>query len=273
MTARKKTQTAATDAYVEQAWQKLDIHGAHDDLEWAAAEGEDPEEWECVVCGKSFRSEAAWDSHERSKKHMKEVERLRQEMQDENDELGLQPDSEQEEEFPTQLNESRPTSPTSVVAELSTSDLQLPSGEADNPNPDRDEDNIYPAEESIPRSKQKKKKITKVSSAAEPLTKTEKMSREIPDPSAFLHPKARMQRPFQPTDHRDVSRPSSTVDSNSQNGGDHDGTAEVLSDQKTSDLFKGAATGEPELSKRDKRRARQAKKVMIGKTAETQVRT
>jgi hypothetical protein len=42
---------------------------ADDDLEWAAAEGgDDPEEWECVACGKIFRSEAAWDSHERSKK-------------------------------------------------------------------------------------------------------------------------------------------------------------------------------------------------------------
>jgi DnaJ homolog subfamily A member 5 len=41
------------------------------------------------VCNKTFRSEAAWDSHERSKKHIKEVERLKREMQDEEDELGL----------------------------------------------------------------------------------------------------------------------------------------------------------------------------------------
>ena len=54
--------------YVEQEWQKLDGKGVHDDLEWAIAEGNDEEEWECVVCNKSFRSEAAWDSHERSKK-------------------------------------------------------------------------------------------------------------------------------------------------------------------------------------------------------------
>jgi DnaJ family protein A protein 5 len=52
------------------------------DLEWAVAEGgDDEQEWECVVCGKAFRSEAAWDSHERSKKHLKEVERLKLEMQ------------------------------------------------------------------------------------------------------------------------------------------------------------------------------------------------
>ncbi|KAJ7818203.1 hypothetical protein B0H14DRAFT_3740617, partial [Mycena olivaceomarginata] len=40
-------------------WQKFDALRPHDDLEWAAAEGEDLEEWECVICGKSFWSEAA----------------------------------------------------------------------------------------------------------------------------------------------------------------------------------------------------------------------
>ena len=45
-----------------------------DDNEWAGAEMEG-EEWECVVCDKSFRSEAAWNSHERSRKHLKQVER------------------------------------------------------------------------------------------------------------------------------------------------------------------------------------------------------
>ncbi|KAG8213198.1 hypothetical protein J3R82DRAFT_11663 [Butyriboletus roseoflavus] len=75
--------------YVEQEWQKVAKDHQHDDLEWAAAEGEDPEEWQCVACGKCFKSEAAWDSHERSKKHMKEVERLKREIMKENEELGL----------------------------------------------------------------------------------------------------------------------------------------------------------------------------------------
>lgn len=80
---------AKNTPYVEQEWQKVTKDHQHDDLEWAAAEGEDPEEWECVACGKSFKSEAAWDSHERSKKHMKEVERLKREVIRENEELGL----------------------------------------------------------------------------------------------------------------------------------------------------------------------------------------
>ncbi|KAF8556166.1 DnaJ-domain-containing protein [Imleria badia] len=75
--------------YIEQEWQKLTKDHQNDDLEWAAAEGEDPEEWECVACGKSFKSEAAWDSHERSKKHMKEVERLKRDMMRENEEFEL----------------------------------------------------------------------------------------------------------------------------------------------------------------------------------------
>lgn len=84
----QRAQTNNT-SYVEQDWQKVTNDRQHDDLEWAAGEGEDPEEWECVACGKSFKSEAAWDSHERSKKHMKEIEKLKREMVKENEELGL----------------------------------------------------------------------------------------------------------------------------------------------------------------------------------------
>jgi DnaJ family protein A protein 5 len=66
--------------YVEQEWQKVDSQGLHDDLDWAAAEGVESQEWECVACGKTFKSEAAWNSHERSRKHLKEVLRIQREM-------------------------------------------------------------------------------------------------------------------------------------------------------------------------------------------------
>lgn len=46
-----------------------------DEAEWAGGGGDGQEEWECVVCGKSFRSEKAWGNHERSNKHLKEVAR------------------------------------------------------------------------------------------------------------------------------------------------------------------------------------------------------
>ncbi|PPQ73171.1 hypothetical protein CVT26_014770 [Gymnopilus dilepis] len=85
-----KEKVAAT--YFEQDWQRVESKGHDADLDWAAAEGEDEEEWECVACGKTFHSEAAWDSHERSKKHMREVERLKLEMQEEEEELHLESD-------------------------------------------------------------------------------------------------------------------------------------------------------------------------------------
>lgn len=84
-----QAKTDPADVYVEQEWQKARVSGV-EDLEWALAEGnEDPEVFECVACGKSFKSEAAWDSHERSKKHIKNVEVLRRHMEEEAIELGL----------------------------------------------------------------------------------------------------------------------------------------------------------------------------------------
>jgi DnaJ family protein A protein 5 len=75
-TSSKATTSApAASSYVEQDWQRSrQTAQDHADLEWGLAEGT-AEQFECVVCGKSFQSEAAWLSHERSKKHMKEVER------------------------------------------------------------------------------------------------------------------------------------------------------------------------------------------------------
>ena len=84
--------TAPTTSFVVQDWQKVaEPSDAAADLEWARAEGTDDEEWECVACNKTFRSEAAWSSHERSKKHIRTVEQLKREMQDEELELELGP--------------------------------------------------------------------------------------------------------------------------------------------------------------------------------------
>ncbi|KAG6336369.1 hypothetical protein ID866_2726 [Astraeus odoratus] len=89
-TTPSRPQQNTPDVYIEQEWQKTTVSNADDDdLDWAAAEGEDPEEWECVACGKTFRSEAAWNSHERSKKHLKEIERLKRQMMRDNEDLGL----------------------------------------------------------------------------------------------------------------------------------------------------------------------------------------
>ena len=91
-----QTKTVPAAVYIEQDWQKTRVSGV-EDLEWALAEGnDDPEVLECVACGKSFKSEAAWNSHERSKKHIKNVETLRRHMEEEGMELGLSNPSEEE---------------------------------------------------------------------------------------------------------------------------------------------------------------------------------
>ncbi len=83
--------------YVEQDWQRVSRPTDYADIEWATAEtGEDSEEWECVACGKTFRSEASWNSHERSKKHLLAVERLKQEMLEEDEMLGLEVEQDEE---------------------------------------------------------------------------------------------------------------------------------------------------------------------------------
>lgn len=43
------------------------------------------DEFDCVACNKRFQSRAAWENHERSKKHKKEVQRLQREMREEDD--------------------------------------------------------------------------------------------------------------------------------------------------------------------------------------------
>jgi len=60
--------------YIEQDWQRIE-HKYEDDRAGERDEAEGGEEWECIACGRTFRSEAAWGSHERSRKHLKEVER------------------------------------------------------------------------------------------------------------------------------------------------------------------------------------------------------
>ena len=81
---------APKSTFVAQDWQKVaETSDAAADLEWALAEGAEDEEWECIACNKTFRSEAAWDGHERSKKHLRAVEQLKREMQDEEQELEL----------------------------------------------------------------------------------------------------------------------------------------------------------------------------------------
>ncbi|KAF5367046.1 hypothetical protein D9758_004051 [Tetrapyrgos nigripes] len=219
--------------YVEQDWQKLDTRG-DDDLEWAAAEGEDPEEWECVACGKSFRSEAAWDSHERSKKHMKEVERLRREMQDENFELGL--------------GDGETQSEPDDDPGLQTSADIAPDGDA---LPDDTFPRTPLATDTIDNGhvQSKKSRKKKASKSLEPIgrpTKTEKMMRDVGE----------------------LDRVSGTVgdDQDQTTGGRYDN--ELESRDRSGGAGDVVSEGPEQLSKKEIRRAKQAKK-METKASET----
>lgn len=115
--------------FVPQSWQQVDPLKNQIDAgdEWAEAEG--AEEFECVACRKTFRSEAAWASHERSKKHLKEMDRLRREMLEENEVLGLGEDGEDDsdvaEEFASAGEEvEAPASPAVEDAEEVSPELE-----------------------------------------------------------------------------------------------------------------------------------------------------
>jgi DnaJ family protein A protein 5 len=60
-----------------------------DEIEFSESEQSDEEHFECVICGKTFKSEKQYDSHEKSKKHIKAVQQLKWEMHKENRRLNL----------------------------------------------------------------------------------------------------------------------------------------------------------------------------------------
>ncbi|GAA6020721.1 hypothetical protein JCM10207_001999 [Rhodosporidiobolus poonsookiae] len=94
---RAAEREAAAAQYAAQDWQTA--AGAEENVHrlWEEVSDEDGEEGEegedevvwCEACGRGYRSGGAWENHERSRKHQKNVERLIREMQLEDAELGL----------------------------------------------------------------------------------------------------------------------------------------------------------------------------------------
>ncbi|KAG6853795.1 hypothetical protein C0991_001384 [Blastosporella zonata] len=260
------------EEYVEQDWQKVDTDKLHGDLDWAAAEGEDPEEWECVACRKTFRSEAAWDSHERSKKHLREVELLRQQMLEEDEELDLGevPDGEYVEAI------SKDTDALDDVEDDELSSVNGPprSSSPAPPHPDPAQQDISPPPEPEPGSteevdgvgdideqalrKQKKKKKTgsKITiQSAELLTKTERRAMRLARSEAHV-PEEQTPDVFPVgSNGKKPVPPLDGVDAEAE-GGVPDASDPLI---------------EAEPSKRDKRRARQAKKAEAGEDTQKQL--
>lgn len=231
----------ASENYIEQEWQKVDSRHLHADLEWAVAEGTDDEAWECVICNKIFRSEAAWDSHERSKKHLKEVERLQRQMLEENEALGLQGNP----MSPDTNNIEGGDNNAAVEAKSEYSRSASPSIESPNKVSDTLEDlgevprrHVSPEPAQSEEKRPGKKLLGSKKSTLEVMSKTER--REM----------------------RRNQRPSLEEERSEPDCGKEDKPEYVEED---------VASQAPELSKRDKRRARQAKKAEVIVSASKQV--
>ncbi|KDQ53113.1 hypothetical protein JAAARDRAFT_39486 [Jaapia argillacea MUCL 33604] len=250
--------------FIEQEWQKPRDQGYtedNQDLEWALAEqvegeGEEEEEWECVACGKSFRSEAAWDSHERSKKHMKEVERLRREMQEEDEEFGLgEGDAEGEgegEEDAEVVSEGAEGDGKDAghdgdgELEAAADDVSPPTAPHEHvDDPDHVAHTVSPHTSKKGKSKSKSKDAKK------------------PTQNANATPKAETTPPYDPsTERTNGIGPDSNGSQSPQGSGSQKGFIAAHDEKDEDGVGHGTPTADPkpELSKREKRRAREAAK-------------
>jgi DnaJ family protein A protein 5 len=276
--SRKRPQVV--EEYVEQDWQRADTSHMHAETDWATAEGDDPEEWECVACRKSFRSEAAWDSHERSKKHMKEVERLRREMLEQNEDFGLNgaeeeekeegegEEEEEEEEMEQQtgvfdvLDPLLPTPPPAAVSVTTADGPSIPPTDSLGASTELSEgaqkSNMKSSRTPTkPKSQPKTQRNgMSVSEFEKPRTKDGGLSKDLSDvPTIPLGEGALAGNTPDPA--------GSAIHDGSMLGDINDVSQPTAGDSAIGTIA--------ELTKREKRRARQAKKVEAGQTPSNEV--
>ncbi|GAA5927401.1 hypothetical protein JCM3775_002536 [Rhodotorula graminis] len=117
---RAAEREAAAARYAAQDWQSGGVDAVHrmweeesDEEGEGGEEGEDEVVW-CEACGRGYRSGGAWENHERSRKHGKNVERLVKEMQLEDAALGL------DSEPPTAFATAQASPPSSAAAAAPT---------------------------------------------------------------------------------------------------------------------------------------------------------
>ncbi|KAL1866536.1 hypothetical protein Plec18167_008993 [Paecilomyces lecythidis] len=92
------------------------------------------EQYECVVCRKSFKSEKQFQAHERSKKHIKAIKQLRWEMRNEDKELELGPSTSMDDP----AEDIRPESPVHEVEPKTEDSIEDPVDGNDDEYSDRD---------------------------------------------------------------------------------------------------------------------------------------
>ncbi|WVQ94337.1 hypothetical protein IAU59_001416 [Kwoniella sp. CBS 9459] len=237
--------------FEEQSWQKLGAtySDEEEEEEENAAEqeagdgtgvrlddGNGGEVFECVACGKSFASEASWGNHERSKKHKQAVWRLKKEMMAEEEVMGLSRDvSDEEAEENDDDAEERDT-----IADLRSGDpneATLPNGTENGSvgknreSPETKDGEIEELEEQLVNLAVEESEDAGYASRKS--KKKAKKSRNVPTPSHLLDPDTT----------ESVSIPESGNATPQLGSDDEDNGDQPI-----------------ELSKRDKRRAKEARK-------------
>ncbi|KAA1101624.1 hypothetical protein PGT21_026195 [Puccinia graminis f. sp. tritici] len=100
---RAKEREDEARQFREQAWQRqkgeknetsdVEVDQVESTTEEQLEDDEESEaavnDWYCAACSKEFKSQGAWDNHERSKKHRQNAQRLRKQMLKEDAELSL----------------------------------------------------------------------------------------------------------------------------------------------------------------------------------------
>lgn len=254
---------AAQPEFVAQDWQKAQTVQDAEDLEWAAAENAQ-EEWECVACGKTFRSEAAWDSHERSRKHLKAVEELKRQMREESEELGLEGDDARAREEDAdaeddELSEEPPKTPVLSEAGDVTSG---PEGEQEAIDSEDDGDEPQSTAKNKTSSTQPRTSVPEDDASEGDLlssTPTKRKGKQPRPASPEAHSKSRRKARARDESSSETtpSKVTSRLDVHTENDPVAEGEPEP-----------GAAVPPrpPELSKREKRRAREAAKATRAET-------
>ncbi|GAA5964259.1 hypothetical protein JCM3765_002789 [Sporobolomyces pararoseus] len=112
------------------------------------AEEEDERVW-CEACNKGYRSGGAWEDHERSRKHIKNLNRLIKEMQEQDELLGLD-QTEPPPPLTSTTNSRPPVSPNlSIQEDIDLANLSL--------NDSDDQDEVTPQQQPLKKKKKDKK--------------------------------------------------------------------------------------------------------------------
>lgn len=87
--AARQAKLQELDAAVVPDWAKSKPKDEHEG-EFSSESDTEEHEYDCVVCNKTFKSEAQYTAHERSKKHVKQLKQLQREMRAEGRDLDLE---------------------------------------------------------------------------------------------------------------------------------------------------------------------------------------